>query len=414
MQLGDRFRGRLPADARPLEASLIQLHDREQAARARGAAGRGETGARREQHAIVAEGIARWTLFAEAIERAKRRGLRNMREEEVSEFVARYRELTTDFARLKTATGGRDSDALYYVSRLVAGGHNLLYRRREIPLRAVWHFFAVAVPTEVRRSWRPILAAAVLLFGPAAAAYVSVVRDPAVAEEILSAEMIDRAESATARARSGQGFVPLRESPVLASFIIQNNVKVSIAAFAFGVTAGVGTLLLLVFNGVQLGAPLALFASKGASAVIWGWIAAHGELELAAICVAAGGGLLLASAILLPGARTRREALVVQGRRAVRLITASTLMLVVAGTLEGLVSPRSWPVEMKLALGVAAVLAFLAYFALGRGEDGEGEENAYTDRDSRHATRGTGPTPVTPAVRSPDGAQLIAESGTTG
>ena len=167
--------------------------------------------------------------------------------------------------------------------------------------------------------------------------------------------------------------------PFMASAIMTNNVRVTYVAFAAGITAGVGTVLALVFNGVQIGGGLGIFAANDVAHLILGFVAAHGVLELVAICIAGGGGLLLASALLLPGALPRREALVVRGRRAVRLIAASTFLLVIAGLLEGYVSPlASWPNEWKYAISAATALFLAFYVSLGRGEGEESsEENAY-------------------------------------
>jgi hypothetical protein len=96
-------------------------------------------------------------------------------------------------------------------------------------------------------------------------------------------------------------------------------------------------------------------------------VAPHGVLELFAICVAGGGGFLVASALLLPGARTRQRALVENARRAVRLIAASTMLLLAAGTIEGFVSPIEWwPIEGKLAVSAATLVLLVAYLRGGR------------------------------------------------
>jgi hypothetical protein len=99
------------------------------------------------------------------------------------------------------------------------------------------------------------------------------------------------------------------------------------------------------------------------------FVAPHGVLELFAICVAGGGGFLLAAALLIPGARTRRRALVENGRRAVRLIGASTFLLLVAGTLEGFISPIEWwPLEGKLAVSATTLVLLVSYLRGGRAE----------------------------------------------
>ncbi|HEY9479112.1 MAG TPA: stage II sporulation protein M, partial [Gemmatimonadaceae bacterium] len=356
-----------------------------------GAAPRGATGAERERNAIVARGAERWSAFAAALGDAQRRGLRAMSEKEVSEFVASYREVATDLARLRTASrataGGTapDADALFYVSRLVGAGHNLLYRQRQLTWRSISSFFFVSMPRELRRSALPILGAALLLFGPMAVTYALVVAKPSLAEELLPAGMIDRAEEGVLRAQRGdKTYVPVKEfeRPVMASRIIANNVQVTYAVFAFGITAGILTVLMLVFNGVSIGAGFGLYASKGIFNQIGEFVLPHSVFELSAICIAAGGGLLLASALLLPGELTRAEALVVKGRRAIRLIAVSTLLLLFAGTIEGLISPRTdVPLWVKWSIAGACAVALLAYVSLGwrPGEEAAGEEFAYSE-----------------------------------
>jgi uncharacterized membrane protein SpoIIM required for sporulation len=241
------------------------------------------------------------------------------------------------------------------------------------------------MPRELRRSALPILGAALLLFGPMAVTYGLVVADPSLAGRLLPPGMIDRANEGATRARSGdRTYVAVKdfERPVMASQIIANNVQVTYAVFAFGITAGVLTVLMLVFNGVSIGAGLGLYASKGIFNQIGEFVLPHSVFELSAICIAAGGGLLLASAILLPGELTRSEALVIKGRRAIRLIAVSTMLLLFAGTIEGLISPRTdIPLWVKWSVAGTCAVALLAYVSLGwrAGDEGSGEEFAYSD-----------------------------------
>jgi uncharacterized membrane protein SpoIIM required for sporulation len=154
----------------------------------------------------------------------------------------------------------------------------------------------------------------------------------------------------------------------MASGIIRNNIQVTFVAFAAGITAGIGTALALVLNGVSLGGVVGLYQSKGILPLLVAFVAPHGVLELTAICIAGGGGFLIAAALLIPGRRTRRRALAENGRRAIALIGASTLMLIVAGLLEGLVSPIPyWPMEWKLSVSAITALVLYAYLRGGAG-----------------------------------------------
>jgi uncharacterized membrane protein SpoIIM required for sporulation/uncharacterized RDD family membrane protein YckC len=346
---------------------LFELYADERQARASGAVVGRETGAARERHAIVASGTPRWSSFALRLDRAQRGGLKSLGEDGVRDFVAEYRDLAADLARLQTAARGRERDEVFYLSRLMSGAHNLLYRGRALTWKDVWRTFAVDAPREVRRSWRPIALAALLLFGPAIIAYTAVVRTPAVARVFIPPSMLDRAEEGVRRAREGRGYIqdPELYRPVMATSIIANNVQVTFAAFAMGIAFGIGTVIVLVTNGVSLGGVFGLYASKGIGRLLVAFVAPHGVLELTAICIGAGAGLLLAAALLVPGNRPRGVALRENGRRAIRLIAASTVLLLIAGTLEGFVSPiETWPLSWKLAVS-AVTAVFLTLYLLG-------------------------------------------------
>ena len=350
-------------------ARLVRLYESERAARARGVAARQERGAARERNVIVATRSPRWNAFAARLADAQRRGLGSLGEDGVRDFVAEYRDLASDLARLQTAAQGRETPELFYLGRLLAGAHNLLYRGSRVRLTDVLRVVALEAPREVRRSWRPILLAALALFGPAIIAYSAVVRQPAVASTFIPAGMLDRAEEGVRRAREGSGYIPDPQifRPTMASQIIANNVQVTFGVFALGITAGIGTMLLLVLNGVSFGGVLGLYQSKGILPLIVAFVAPHGVLELTAVCIAGGAGLLLAAALLLPGRRTRKRALVENGRRAIRLVAAATVLLLVAGSLEGFVSPIPyWPLGAKLAVSAATALLLLLYLSSGR------------------------------------------------
>ncbi|MES2176826.1 MAG: stage II sporulation protein M [Gemmatimonadota bacterium] len=368
-QLAQRFGGALPDDGRPLGQRLLELHEREKSARTRGVASRGDTGAGRERQALIAAGLPRWTAFSATLAKAQKGGLKVLGEEGVREFVSDYRTLSADLARLRTASAGRTLDELFFLGRLVAGAHNLLYRDRGLGLRGGTRYLFTDVPTEIRRSVAPISLAALLLFGPAIIAGVGVARSPVIAAKLLPPAMLERASDGVRRAKDGEGYIddPQILRPVMSSRIVTNNVQVTFAVFAGGVAAGALSALMLVLNGISIGSVFGLYASKGIARLLIAFVAPHGVLELFAICVAGGGGFLLAAGILLPGDRSRRRALVENGRRAIRLIAGSTFLLVIAGLLEGFVSPIEWwPIEGKLAVSGLTLLFLIMYLRGGR------------------------------------------------
>ena len=368
--LAHRFSAQLSQDPAQLPiAQLVRLHDHELAARAQGAVARHDTGAARERYRIVATNAPRWTAFASTLKLAQGGGLSTLGEEGVRRFVQDYREMTADLARLRSATRGQDSPDLFYLNRLVAGAHSVLYRRRSFTLRRLVTMLFADVPAEVRASWRPIAIAATLLFGPMAIASRAVITHPSVAETLLPPAMLARAAKGVEDAKRGKGYIddPEVYRPMMASQIATNNVQVTFVAFAGGMTAGLLTCWALVMNGVSIGAALGLYVSKGIGSLIFSFIAPHGVLELTAIVFAGAAGLLLASGMLLPGPRTRRAALVQRGGRAFRLLAGAVFLLLFAGTIEGFVSPNA-TLSLQTKLAVSATSAvMLAIYVFYRG-----------------------------------------------
>ena len=353
------------------EASrLLRLHADETRARAAGAAARHGTGAARERHAIIATNAPRWAGFSNRLAAARKGGLRRLGEDGVREFVQEYRELTADLARLRTASKGASVPEVFYLNRLVATAHNLLYRRRAIPTGDIAVFLFDTVPREIRASARPILLAAALLFTPMAVAGIAVARDADAAAAFLPPQMFDRVEDGLRAAERGTGYVDVPEiyRPTMASQLIANNVQVAFLAFAAGISAGILTVFVLVMNGVSIGAVIGLYVAKGIPGLMLAFIAPHGPFELSAICIAGGAGLLLGKALVLPGNRTRRRALVENAQRAARLVAGSVLLLLFAGLIEGFVSPIPyWPLALKLVFAATMLVLLYVYLRLGAG-----------------------------------------------
>jgi uncharacterized membrane protein SpoIIM required for sporulation len=351
-------------------AALRMLHQRELRARRAVGPTASANGTRREEWAVVAEGRPRWDRFAATLKHARSSGLQSLSEDDVTAFVESYRDVATDLARLRTADRGRGSDAVFSLSRLVSAGHNLLYRRPTQGVQRMAEFIARDIPREVRRSWRHVAVASALLFVPAIGTIVAIVRTPSLAERMLPPGMIERAEEGLKRGNTGADYLPDgddEKGSVLSAFLMTNNIRVALVAFAGGVTAGVLTVYALVFNGIAaIGAGIGLYITRGIGGQILGFIAAHGVLELSAICLAGAAGLLLATGMLVPGDRTRREALSENGVRALRLVACVVLFLILAGIIEGNISPSRLPDSAKYATAIITAVGMVWYLSLGR------------------------------------------------
>src|SRR5436853_103032 len=279
-----------------------------------------------------------WETFRTLAARAERLGLKQLGAAEIPGFAAQYREVAADLARARTY--GVDPRVLEYLERVVSAGHNALYGRHTGQRVPIVRLALRELPAAVVEARAFVLAALLLFALPAVTGYLAIRERPAIADEGLPDEMIARARAGAGRRAEGVGYAeaPSMYLPVVASRIITNNVQVAFFAFAFGITAGIGTLLLLTLNGLFFGAVLGLFANYGLAGWLLTFVAGHGVLELTAIFIAGGAGLLVARGLIAPGDLTRRDALVLAGRRAARLVAAAVLLLCLAGTNEGLFS----------------------------------------------------------------------------
>src|SRR6185436_15321737 len=132
--------------------------------------------------------------------------------------------------------------------------------------------------------------------------------------------------------------------PAMATLIFTNNIRVAFLAFAGGVLAGLGTVYVLISNGLLLGGVLGAAQFYGVAPLLWGFVSPHGYLELTCIVIAGGAGLMLGDALLRPGLWRRRDALARAARRAVELVCGAAPVLVIAGLIEGFVSPSELPI----------------------------------------------------------------------
>jgi len=217
----------------------------------------------------------------------------------------------------------------------------------------------------VRRSWAPIGFCTALTIVAAAIAYGSVWNDPGNAHALLpelSLPPITRALH-----DSNFGF-DRAYSPAEASQIITNNIRVAAIAFAGGMTAGVLTLWIILTNGLMVGALGALYTKAGFGPDFWATIAPHGVLGLSAIQIAGGAGLLLAAGYVRPGRARRIDALTAAARRAATLVLGVAMLLCIAGTIEGFISPQRLPIPVRGLFGAVTAVALAAYL-LGAGRD---------------------------------------------
>ena len=356
--LAARFGDHPPPPGADDAAHLLHLLRQERGRREGGFTARG---AGRTAERFAARKRERWDEFQRLADRASRSGLDSFAAQELPEFAARYREVAADLARARTYRA--DEGTLARLERLVAAGHNALYRDERSTWRRFGEVLVRECPGAIVGARHYVLVACLAFVAPAAAGF-AVMRDrPSLAAEVLPDVLLSRAAAGADRKAAGQRYVDVsvEDRPWMASSIITNNVRVAIACFAGGIFLGVGSLVLLGFNGLLIGATAGHFANAGLLDYLLEFIIGHGLLELFAIWVAGAAGFLLGRTVLAPGDLRRADALVLSGRRALRMVGGAGVLLVVAGLIEGFVSAGTGTYGTRIGAS-AASLAFLGLY----------------------------------------------------
>ena len=368
-ELARRFQERIPRRTADADAYLAQLHAEEQRKRRSRFATRAQPGAVGRTTVTAERFVERkreaWEQFYRLAIQVERSGVSHLASEDIPVFSARYREVAADLARARTYRV--DPRVIEYLERVVNAGHNALYRTRGRRRAPLFRYLVRDFPAAVVQSWRYVLAAFLLFAVPGAVGYSVIREHPEQAEELLPPVMLSRAEQAADRQARGLGYAQAREEdlPVLASAIISNNVSIAFWAFVGGILLGLPTVLVLVTNGLSLGMGFGLFVNYHAGAYLATFVAGHGILELTAIFIAGGAGFRVAGALLAPGDRTRRDALVVEGRIAARMVGAVVTLLAIAGTIEGLLSASDAAAGVKYLTSALSVVLLVIYGVSG-------------------------------------------------
>lgn len=279
--------------------------------------------------------------------------------DEVRELALLYRQTAADLSTAREdPTAG---ELARHLNELLGRSHNLVYAgaARSRPA-GVLDFLLNGFPGVFRRTLPYSLAAFALFVAGAAAGLLMAAADPGFERFILNGDMMDTIER---REMWTHGIVSIK--PYASSAIMTNNIAVSLAACASGMLAGLGPVYMMLFNGLLIGVVGGACYRAGMSVALWSFVTPHGVLELPAIFIAGGAGLLLARGIVFPGTLPRRDAIADAGRDAVRLMLGVVPILVIAGIIEGFVSPTATPAVAKFAIGASIFVLFVLYLSRG-------------------------------------------------
>ena len=302
---------------------------------------------------FLKERLGKWKRLEELTAHASRRRLTSLSGEEVQEFGRLYRRTAADLAIAREEV--RDQRLVNYLNHLVGRAHGVIYRSESSGFAVFITFFRYEFPAVFRKTFRYTLTAFLVFILSAAFAAAASLLDEGFADRVAP-----RLRQDIAGHRNWTEDIN-RANPLASTSIQRNNITVTFYAFGGGVLAGIGTFLVLAQNGLLLGMVLSLcFRYRFWEIPIF--VSAHGVIELTAIFIAGGAGLLIGKALLMPGDKRRADALVTNGLLAIKLILGTIPMLLIAGLIEGFISPAHIAPAYKFSISAMSALVMTMYF----------------------------------------------------
>jgi uncharacterized membrane protein SpoIIM required for sporulation len=318
--------------------------------------------------AFVLAHRATWDRLEQLVKRRRR-----LTGAEVDELVDLYQRVSTHLSMVRSASGdpvlvGRLSGLVARARAAVTGAHAPLWRE-------FVRFWTVSFPVVAYRSWRWWLGTAIGFFIVTVALALWVAGNPEVHSAIGTPSEIEQLvnhDFASYYSENPSGSFALR--------VWVNNAWVAAQCIGFAILLGLPIPYVLFQNAANLGLIAGLMFDAGAGDVFMGLITPHGLLELTAVFLAGAVGMRLGWTVIAPGDRPRGQVLAEQGRAVVSVAIGLAVVLLISGLVEGIVTPSPLPTFVRVGIGVAVEIVFLAYVcyfgrkAVRAGESGDIED----------------------------------------
>lgn len=308
---------------------------------------------------FISEGKNNWQRLEDLLMLADSGTLRGLTKAEVREFGELYRRVASDLAIARAET--RDPKLVNYLNSLVIRAHGKIYRADAKGANIFWQFLSKDFPQAFRQTRRFTALAFFLFTFFAVASGILCYSDPNFADNLGVSEVRYAAKSDL------KWWLRLNEANQIGSTqILTNNILVAFMAFVYGAFFGIGTIYVLVNNGLFIGGVVGVCyeANPAFANELVTFMVGHGVIELSCIFIAGGAGMLIGYSMINPGDLTRAEALKKNGLIAIRLAIGCALLLFIAGIIEGFLSPAPLPAFIKFGTGILTGIAMYSYLLM--------------------------------------------------
>lgn len=297
-----------------------------------------------------------WDELEEHIHLFSKKSISNIPSEKTERFLYLFRSTSHHLAYVRTYYP--QSKLEKYLNTLVGSAHHHLYTVQKNPLVDFKDYILKGFPM-VLRKYHPFIISSFLVFLLGTIiSFILVLKDPANSYYFLPESILETIDYSFKNREW--------DYPLMSSTIMINNITVSLRAFVYGVFLGIGTLYILFINGCMLGALTGLVYLNGDLIKYASLILPHGIIELTAIFIAGGAGLLLGKGLLIPGKYKRLDMLIQSGKEGARLLLGCILLLVIAGIIEGFFTPLAISPMIKLSFAGFTLLGLILYRNLSK------------------------------------------------
>jgi uncharacterized membrane protein SpoIIM required for sporulation len=307
-----------------------------------------------------------WRALEGLIDAVEKRGIRALTPDELERMPLLYRSALSSLSVARAIA--LDLNLLLYLENLSLRAFLVVYGPRTRMIEGCRQFLVHGFPAAVRAARVHLLIAFLALMIGGLAGFVLTVTDEAWFSTFVPSGLAEGRGPASTREQllRDEIFAPWPGAAfsfgIVANFLFNHNTVVGILTFSLGLAAGVPTVVLLAYQGLILGAFLAIHYDRGIALDFLGWVSIHGVTEITAILLCGAGGLLLAEKVLFPDRYSRVDSLALNGRRAAEIAVGAVLLFFVAAILEGGFRQLVASTPGRFAIAAATAGGWLVYF----------------------------------------------------
>ncbi|MEO5865842.1 MAG: stage II sporulation protein M [Sphingomonas sp.] len=310
---------------------------------------------------------ADWERLERLVALMEKRSVAALSDDDLLVFPLLYRTTLSSLSVARETSP--DRSLIDYLEQLSTRAYFQLYGAQTSVWRQLRHFLTRGWPMAVQALWRETLVSLIVMLAGAVAAYLLIHDNPAWFYAIMPDGLAQGRDPSASAAALRATLYDAHRGDLLATFaayLFTHNAQIAIFSFALGFAFAVPTVLLILYNGMMLGAFIAVFTQKGLAYNLGGWLIIHGSTEMFAIILSGAAGFRIGTAIAFPGRESRSDSAMRAGRSAATVMGGAVVMLIVAGLLEGVGRQTVTADAARYAVGFAMLAGWLAYFYLPR------------------------------------------------